>query len=45
MRAGRRHWVNPRNRQWSPPDNNLLKADNSGRIELPDLPSNDDWGD
>jgi hypothetical protein len=40
----RLQWFNPRNGQWSKPDNSLLKANNSGRIELPDLPSDDDWG-
>jgi hypothetical protein len=37
-------WFNPRDGQWSKPGDAFLKANNSGRIELPDLPSDDDWG-
>jgi hypothetical protein len=37
------HWFNPRNGQWTKASG-PLKANNSGRIELPDFPSDDDWG-
>jgi hypothetical protein len=37
-------WFNPRDGQWSKPGDALLKANNSGRIELPDFPSDNDWG-
>jgi hypothetical protein len=36
-------WFNPRTGQWT--ENPVaLKANNSGRIELPEFPTDDDWG-
>jgi hypothetical protein len=42
--AYRAHWFDPRIGQWSPAGKGFLKADNWGRIELPDFPSENDWG-
>jgi hypothetical protein len=37
-------WFNPRTGQWSPAGSDgILRANESGSIQLPDLPSNDDW--
>ena len=40
----RMQWFNPRTGEWSASVNIALQANNSGRIELPDLPSENDWG-
>lgn len=37
-------WFNPRTGQWSKTGTGSLKANVWGWIELPDFPSNDDWG-
>jgi len=37
-------WFDPRKGEWSKPGDTVVKANNSGRIELPPLPSDDDWG-
>ena len=37
-------WFDPRDGTWSTPEAKPVKADNSGRIELPGIPSDDDWG-
>jgi hypothetical protein len=37
-------WFNPRDGEWIKAGNGFVKANNSGRIELPDFPSDDDWG-
>jgi hypothetical protein len=40
----RAQWFDPRTGKWSPAGNGVLKANQSGWIQLPDLLSNDDWG-
>jgi hypothetical protein len=40
----RAQWFDPRTGQWSPAGNDVLKANQEGWIQLPDLPSTDDWG-
>ena len=40
----RLQWFNPRDGTWSTPEAKPVKADNSGRMELPGIPSDDDWG-
>ena len=37
------HWFNSRTGDWTKAAA-PLKANNSGRLELPDFPSDDDWG-
>jgi hypothetical protein len=37
------HWFNSRNGEWTKAST-VLKANNSGRIELADFPSDEDWG-
>ena len=37
-------WFDPRTGGWSKPSEPTVKANNSGRIDLPGLPSDDDWG-
>ena len=37
-------WFNPRNGEWLKAGNGFVTANNSGRIELPDVPSAEDWG-
>jgi hypothetical protein len=40
----RAQWFDPRTGQWSPVVDGVLKASQSGSIQLPILPSTDDWG-
>lgn len=40
----RAQWFNPRTGQWSPAGGGVLHANQWGWIQLPDSPSNDDWG-
>ncbi|HEX7619424.1 MAG TPA: DUF4038 domain-containing protein [Verrucomicrobiae bacterium] len=40
----RAQWFDPRTGQWSPAGDGVLKANQEGWIQLPDLPSTDDWG-
>ena len=37
-------WFDPRTGQWSKAGNGRLQANVWGWIELPDFPSDDDWG-
>lgn len=37
-------WFDPRQGTWSDAGNGILKANNIGEIELPDFPSDADWG-
>jgi hypothetical protein len=37
-------WFDPRDGRWLPVGNGTVKADLWGRIELPDFPSENDWG-
>ncbi len=37
-------WFDPRQGEWSQLGETPVQANNSGRIDLPKLPSNGDWG-
>lgn len=38
------NWFNPKNGEWAPAGKGQLESDIFGRIELPEKPSEDDWG-
>jgi hypothetical protein len=44
MSPYRAQWFDPRHGTWSDVGNGTVKSDNIGEIQLPDLPSDLDWG-
>lgn len=44
MSLYRAQWFDPRHGTWSDVGNGTVKSDNIGEIQLPDLPSDMDWG-
>jgi hypothetical protein len=44
MSLYRAQWFDPRHGTWSDVGNGTIKSDNIGEIQLPDLPSDMDWG-